>query len=221
MTEITPNLNVELITIIVEDGKAETILKYARSHGVKGGTITLGRGTVRNAILEFIGLGEARREILYLLAEQPLARTVLEAISRRFEFDKRHHGIAFTTPVCAVTGSKQIVCQIQEEPQMDQTSYHVINVIVDKGRAEDVVAAADAVGSRGGTILNARGAGVHETARVFSMDIEPEKEIVLIVAEVGQTESIIEAISQAIHIDEPGNGVIYVQNALQTRGLFR
>ena len=34
-------------------------------------------------------------------------------------------------------------------------------------------------GAQGGTIMRGRGTGIHETAKIFGIPIEPEKEIVL------------------------------------------
>ena len=63
--------------------------------------------------------------------------------------------------------------------------------------------AATEAGARGGTIINARGSGIHETSKLFAMEIEPEKEIVLIISEVAQAESITSAIREKMKIDEP------------------
>lgn len=222
MPELNRNMKAELVCIIVNDGMAERILKYARTHGMKGGTIMLGKGTVNNKILDFFGLADIRKEIIYLLGEQDTAIRVAEEISEKFQFKKPNHGIAFTTPVCDIVGSRNIVCDFMEdEKNMDPVKYHIINVIVDKGKAEVAIAAAERAGSKGGTIINARGAGVHETSRVFAMDIEPEKEIVLILSEVADTDRIVEAMAGDLDIASSGNGIIYVQNANRTYGIFR
>lgn len=42
MTEI------ELICVVVNFGIASKVLKKAKQHGVKGGTVTLGKGTVNS-----------------------------------------------------------------------------------------------------------------------------------------------------------------------------
>lgn len=98
--------------------------------------------------------------------------------------------------------------------------YNSIFVIVYKGNAELVIEAANKAGSKGGTIINARGAGTHETAKVFAMDIEPEKEIVLILSEVESTQKIVDAINAELKIEEPGNGIVIVQNVSKTYGIY-
>ncbi|MDF2841081.1 MAG: nitrogen regulatory protein, partial [Clostridia bacterium] len=68
--------------------------------------------------------------------------------------------------------------------------------------------------------INARGSGIHETSKLFSMEIEPEKEIVLIISEEQLTEAIAGSIKEELKIDEPGNGVIFIQEVNKTYGLY-
>ena len=95
-----------------------------------------------------------------------------------------------------------------------------IFVIVDKGLAESAVEAAEAAGARGATILNARGAGVHETSRLFSMEIEPEREIVLVLSDAASCPAIAQAVRDALRMDEPGRGFLFVVDVRETVGLF-
>ncbi|MFZ2257206.1 MAG: P-II family nitrogen regulator [Clostridiaceae bacterium] len=222
MFNVTHNLNAELITVIVNQGWGSRILKSAKKSGAKGGTIILGKGTVRSKFFDFIGLNELHKEVLYMIAEKNEAYRILAELNQEFEFAKRGHGIAYSTSVCQIVGSKNVVCaNLDEEGEREQLNYQVITIIVDKGRAELAIEAAEAAGSKGGTILNARGAGIHEVSRVFAMDVEPEKEVVLILSEASSTDAIIESISRKLNIGERGNGIIFVQNANKTYGIFQ
>lgn len=222
MFNVTHNLNAELITVIVNQGWGSRILKSAKKSGAKGGTIILGKGTVRSKFFDFIGLNELHKEVLYMIAEKNEAYRILAELNQEFEFAKRGHGIAYSTSVCQIVGSKNVVCaNLDEEGEREQLNYQVITIIVDKGRAELAIEAAEAAGSKGGTILNARGAGIHEVSRVFAMDVEPEKEVVLILSEASSTDAIIESLNLKLNIGEPGNGIIFVQNANKTYGIFQ
>jgi nitrogen regulatory protein PII/ribosomal protein S18 acetylase RimI-like enzyme len=94
--------------------------------------------------------------------------------------------------------------------------YNAIFVIVDKGNAETVIDTAVKAGSMGGTIINARGSGIHETSKLFSMEIEPEKEMVLILSENQLTEQITSSMKEQLQIDKPGNSIIFVQDLNKT-----
>lgn len=99
--------------------------------------------------------------------------------------------------------------------------HQVILTIVEKGRAEAVIDAAVKAGSHGGSIINARGSGVHETASLFGFSVEPEKELVLILAEDTRVRDIVAQISTDLRLDEPGNGIIFVQDLARVRGLYQ
>ena len=97
--------------------------------------------------------------------------------------------------------------------------YNAVFVIVDLGKAEPVMDAATKAGARGGTVIKARGAGRHEISKLFSMDIEPEKEVVLILSESSQTEQIVTSVRDSLKIDKPGNGIIFCLDVNRTYGL--
>ncbi len=157
-----------------------------------------------------------------MVADKETAYRVLDIVSLEYKLDKPNHGIAFTTSINATVGTRKCRCDnVKVERGEDKTMYQVITIIVDKGKAEDAIEAATTVGSIGGTIVNGRGSGIHETSKLFSMDVEPEKEIAIILSEVGMTESIIAVIREKLKIDEPGNGIIYVQDVNKAYGIFK
>lgn len=210
----------ELLCAIVNSGLGSKVMKLAKQNGIQGGTIFLGKGTVNNPILEFLELSDVRKEIVIMLGEKTIANNALEAINDKFNLSKPNHGIAFTSPVIGILGTTSLNCKgVNEKRGAENTMYNSIYVVVDKGKAEDVVDVAKKVGARGGTIINARGSGIHETSKLFSMDIEPEKEIVLILTEENLTDSITSTVRKQLEIDKPGNGIIFVQSVNKAFGL--
>lgn len=222
MNKLSESFEVVLICVIVNCGQASKLIKAAKRHGISGATVTIGKGTINNRLLDFIGLADIRKEVIFMVAEKETAYWALEQLNKEFEFHKPNYGIAFTTSICEVSGTKRIACQQNnEERGAENTMYDIITTIVDKGKAEEVVNAATKAGSKGGTILNARGSGIHETSRLFAMEIEPEKEVVLILSETRMTKAIVASIREHLKIDEPGNGIIYVQSTKETYGIYK
>ncbi|HCU08045.1 MAG TPA: transcriptional regulator [Clostridiales bacterium] len=210
----------ELIYAIVSDGMGSKVLRTAKECGVTGGTILLGRGTICNPILEKLALSDVYKEIVMMVARREQVRAALETLNKTYKLHKRNHGIAYSIPVYGICGSSTCRCdQPDEKGGLEETMYQSIIIIVDKGKAEAVVEAATQAGARGATIINARGSGVHETSKVFSMEIEPEKEIVLMITGKDQTESIVDSIRADFEIDDPGKGIIFVQNVSKAYGL--
>ncbi|SCP98235.1 P-II family nitrogen regulator [Anaerobium acetethylicum] len=210
----------EMIYIIAEDGKASEILHSAKRHGIKGGTVFLGQGTVDSPFLRLFSICSIRKEVILMGTDAETAGSALEALNKEFGFERSGKGIAFTIPVGSIWGARCYKCEgIGRSGGADQTMYQAITVIVDKGKAEQVIEAAEKAGSNGGLILNARGSGIHETSRIFAMDIEPEKEVVMLLSENEKAEAIVESIRKDLKLDEPGTGIIFTQNVNRMYGV--
>ncbi len=212
----------ELIYAIVNNGSGSKVLSIAKHNGISGGTVFLGKGTVKNHLLELLALDDIRKEIVLMVSERKTAHNVLEILNRELKFNKPNHGIAFGIPVAGICGARS--CNFSNNNEaggVESIMYQSVFAIVDKGRAEAVIDAAVKAGSKGGTIINARGSGIHETSKLFSMEIEPEKEIVLIISETERTDAIVSSIRENLQIDEPGKGIIFVQNVNRAYGLYK
>ena len=209
----------ERICVIVPSGQGTRVLKIARKLGTMGGTIMLGKGTARGRLLDFLGLTDERKEIVHIIAGRSTARRVLKALDMEFHFEKPNHGITFTTAVNAVSGSHHCQDEDRVEKEEDDIVYHAITTIVEKGNAELVIDAATKAGAKGGTIINARGSGVHETQKLFNMEIEPEKEMVLIIVEAEKSNEIVASILKGAKIDEHGRGILFIQEVQYALGI--
>lgn len=73
-----------------------------------------------------------------------------------------------------------------------------------------MIKASRKAGAHGGTILFGRGVGIHENKSILGLMVEPEKEIVLTIAESSLEDNIRNSIIKAINLDEPGTGIGFV-----------
>lgn len=212
------DLEYELAVVIVNFGMGSKVLKLAKHHGIHGGAVFLGKGTAKNRILEFLELTDIRKEIVFLGGDEAVIDTAVKAMDKEFEFRKPYHGIAFTMPMPALlrAGKHDYNYSSRREANI---MYNSIISVVDKGKAELVMEAATEAGARGGTIIKARGAGMYETGKLFNMEIEPEKEIVVILSDTASTEKIAESICSRLDIGNGGNGVIFCQDVNKTYGM--
>jgi nitrogen regulatory protein PII len=213
--------NIILAYVIVNRGTGSRVLHEARKSGLSGGTVLLGRGTIKNPLLEALALDDVHKEIVLLVTEMSAGVKFLDKLSMELKFHKRNHGIAFIMDVAGVCGSKRLVCgRFNHSGGEEITMYQSVFIIVDRGKGEASVEAATRAGAKGATILCARGSGIHETNRLFNMEIEPEKEAVLIILKSEITEQVVSSIRKDLEIDKPGNGIIFIQDVRQVYGLF-
>lgn len=210
-----------IIYVIVNGGLGSRILHKAKEFGIKGGTIYLGYGTAKSGISNFLSLYDEQKEIIVFAASSTTANHVVTALNKEFKFHKRNHGIAFTMEACGIIGTRNYACKTIEKGRgVNNPMYQLITIIVNLGKAEEVVEAATEGGAKGGTIIHARGSGVNETTRLFNMDVEPEKEVVLIISNTTSTDAVISSIKTKLEIDKPGNGIIFVQDVSGAYGIF-
>lgn len=211
----------KLIYVIVNHGLGSKILRKAKAYGITGGTIVLAKGTINNPLLKFFSLTDEKKEIVLMAAEAQTAQRTLAGLNKNFVFEKSNHGIAFSTSIGKIHGSRGIhTDEAKEERGVAMLMYQMITTIVDKGKGEEVIDAAKAAGSKGGTIINGRGSGIHETTKLFNMDIEPEKEIVFILSKADITEAIVSSIKAKMDIDKAGKGIVFIQDLDDVYGLY-
>lgn len=213
-------VELEIIYVIVKFGLATRVIRLAKKHGVKSATIILGKGTIKNPVLEFLEINEGRREIVLMGTTKTKAKTVLEKLNDEFKLEKPHKGIAFTVPLLDVVHYKIESHEYEKERGVENPMYQMIFTIVDRGKGELVVDAANKAGSRGATIINARGSGIHEREKFFGMEIEPEKEAVMIISQSDMSKKIVDSIKDDLDIDRPGNGIIFIQHISEIYGLY-
>lgn len=209
-----------LTLAIVDSDVGSKILTESKNIGVRGGTIFLGRGTIRNPILNALGFDEARKEIVLMISSVDLEGEIHEHLTKKFRMDKPNHGIVMTLLVKNVFGLRKDLTNKSIQSGGNNMSHEVIFTIVERGLGQDVVDAAVLAGSSGATIINARGSGIHETGKFFSINIEPEKEIVMIIIDSQKTDNVVKSIEDKLHIDDPGKGILFVMDVNRVSGLF-
>ncbi len=95
-------MHFKLILALVEDDKTDRVLEAARETGATGCTvINHARGEGLKKSKTFFGLSlETQRDVILLLVEEHMSRTILEKIAEVGEFDSRPGtGIAFQLDV--------------------------------------------------------------------------------------------------------------------------
>lgn len=207
----------KLLISIVPHNSGELICNAAKSAGASGGTISMGCGTASNGILQLLGLGDTTKDIVYIIVKEDLKAAVYNAIISASE-KKTHFGVMFTlnTPDFIRAGhlnEKSEDLTSKGEETMSDKNYQMINVIVNKGYAEDAMEAARKAGAGGGTIVSARGTAKEDDAAFFGMKIVPEKEMLMILVPAEKKDDIVAAITALPCFAEAGSGIIFCNEA--------
>ena len=90
------------------------------------------------------------------------------------------------------------------------TDVSMITCVVQRGKAEAVVQAAQDAGAQGATIYFGSGSGVRERLGLLGLAVDVEKEIITILVGDDQLDRVFERMYFAAELDLPGAGIIYV-----------
>lgn len=197
------------LVVIINFGKGSKVLSTMKDCGITSGTILMCKGSNYNKMLDLFGLNDIRKEMIFSICNTQLAEKAMQSINEKFSLKKKNTGLAFTIPVYQLIGVENTE-YINEDTSMI-SEFYAIYTVVDMGNANEVIEIANSAGAKGATIIEGRGGSSAEISHVFAIDIEPEKEIVLIVANKNDLQSIVEAIRKGMQIDKEAKGIIYVQ----------
>ena len=211
----------KLIVTVVPQYEGELIVNAARDACCPGGTVLRGRETSENGLVQLLGFGDVTKDITYNIVESSDAMTVIDAINKVTEDKKKKFGILFSMDVGEFfKAGTNCGCSAEKgEKTMSESNYQMINVIVNKGYAEDAMSAARKAGAGGGTIINARGTAKEGDEKFFGTEIVPEKDMLIILVPSEKKDDIVKAIMDLKCFQKPGTGIVFCNGVQDFRVL--
>ncbi|MBR3952318.1 MAG: hypothetical protein IKJ82_01715 [Oscillospiraceae bacterium] len=94
----------DLVFTIVSKGKGEAVLDVFKENKILQNIICHGHGTAPSSILEVLGLGATDKDIVLSFVKAENSKKILAEISKKLDFAKPGHGIAFTVPLESIAG---------------------------------------------------------------------------------------------------------------------
>lgn len=211
-----------MITLILDEHQCHKFVGIEKEKDICGGIIVPGKGTVKSPALHLLGIKSQKKEMISILLEKEKAKEILDVFTEELQLHKPGHGIAYTTPVQTagqILNNKQGARNAAQETEED-CMFKKLTVVVNRGMAEDVMDIARKSGVKGGTIIHGRGTGSEYTAKLFGMEIEPEKELVIILMPSGLIDKVVNDLYHELELENPGNGILFVESVAEVRGLF-
>ena len=195
-----------LLVSEVPHNKAELISDAAVKAGSFGGTVCMARRISASNIVAALGLGGTTLDLVYILVENSSKDKIQKAIIEAACNEKSGFGIMYSIDAGSLIKNKM---SYGGELKMNEYSHELISVILNKGYADDAMAAARKAGAGGGTVINARGTAREDDEKFFGMHIVPEKEMLLIVVDSSKKDAVLKAVQELKCLNEPGSGIAF------------
>lgn len=174
------------------------------------------KGTASDEMLDMLGLGGTDKTVIVTMLPKTAADELLGKLYKELKLHKPASGIAFTIPLSGSNAAfmklMQTVGEKEDLPESEEdkmgSEYTMIMAFVDQGFSEDVMSAAKPVGARGGTVFHSRSAGNEDAAKIMGIAVQPEREIVMILAKNADKLPIMKAINEKCGINSEAHGMI-------------
>ncbi len=220
----------KLLVTIKDYGNDKEFVDFYIENHIPFHVTTHGHGTASSEILDYLGLGSTKKNIIISTISEYQINHVFSLLKTKMHFDKPGKGVAFTIPVTSISCIMQHLDEVQindklakfdcEVNQVKQDKQHeLIIAIITEGYSDEAMDAAKAAGAKGGTLVHAKGLGSAEAAKFLGITIQPEKELILIIAEHENKVAIMESINKAVGLHTPGKGIMFAIPVDDTVGL--
>lgn len=204
-----------MVTIVNRD-HGERISHMFAAEGVTYNLLFHGRGTANSTILNYFGLGETEKDLIISTLPYATSQVMLNKLSNETNIKKPGHGIAFTMLVSSVCGARADKC-LRGASELDNrdisvchnTTHELIIAITNRGYVDEIMEAARNAKATGGTVFHARRIGLKEAESFFGVSIEPEKEILLILANRSCKQDIMQAITARAGLQTEAKTVVF------------
>ena len=210
----------DLIVVIVNLGKASRVLAEAKKIGITGGTISLAHGTVNSNLLRKLGLSEIRKEVLLMVSQRKHTVLTINHITDTFHLEEPNRGIIFSTPLSTVVGTHNQLSDLHDTDPVSDPTHEMFMTIVPEGDGDKVVELVRQGGGAGGTIIPAYGAFAETVTRVFGIEINSEKDIVINLVDKQMANQIEEELTRNIHFQDSDSGIMFSVDAQNVRGIY-
>jgi hypothetical protein len=100
---LAPHKLVMLITV-VQKGKGTFFADFIKTFDANLQIAIVGTGTADSNLVEFLGLKDNKRSIIFSIVRAEKVNTILEALEERFHTVNNDTGISFAVPLSSVIG---------------------------------------------------------------------------------------------------------------------
>jgi hypothetical protein len=202
-----------LLIAICDRGKGGKTAETLRGRKTSFNLLTLGKGTANSKILNYLGLGQTEKTVLFSVMSYVDARDALTQLEWALDLKQPGHGIAFTVPLSGAC-MKEVVKVLAgaekrggEGPMEQQFEYELILAVVNRGYNQEVMDAARAERASGGTIINAKGFALSNVEKFFGITLQAEKEIIVILTPSERKAAIMKAIAEKTGPESPAGAI--------------
>lgn len=197
----------QLLRAILPRGKGSEFMKTIKDDGAIVITCYYSYGSASESIQSKLKVNKIRKEIVMAILDDENAKIAMDELEEKLV--KINTGVAFTSQL-EYKGESNL---------QNESNYQALYVIVDRHEGQKAVAIAQENGAKGATLIHGRGSAKEVKSILLNMNVEPEKDIVIMLVKNDIAENIKDAIYDKMNLDKENKGIIYSLPVMEVRGL--
>ena len=199
-------MNLKLLFVVNDDEKSLKLL--TNEFSLPFSYVTHGEGTASQGILDFLGLTKTEKIIFTSIIPEVHEKELLKYIKKEMKIKEIGRGIAFTVPLSSSPKYIHDIFKEKKGIKMDnKKGYHLLITVVIEGYADKVMSVAKKCGANGGTLIKGREIGTKSGFRFFNVQVEPEKDILLIICKDEEKNKIMDGIFEKYGANTEAKGI--------------
>ncbi len=208
---------VRMLVAITERGNGKTLTRKMDTMGVGCLMRCYGQGTASSEMMDILGLGSSEKDIVIAMGKESAVEDVVREYSDTLRSAARGGGIMMLlspTAVGNLTATILSMCAAsttesrEVKPMKNEHQHSLILIAVNQGYTDQVMQTAKKAGATGGTVVRARLAGSDPETVFQGMELQPEREILAILAPDSIRDQVMEDVNREFGLRSEAGGIL-------------
>ncbi len=181
----------------------------------------IGHGTARSSYMSYFGFNEIEKRVVFSIIPDALEHTVLTTVGQDLKLYLVGRGIAFTTPLSAIsnivedavlTSPERVDAQESKSPvtKKEKTTMHeLVIAVVEKKFTDAAIDAARAAGATGATVFHTKSINNARAEESMGTELPDQTDSVFFLTTSEYKIKIMEAIRDTAGLKTDGSAVIF------------
>lgn len=207
---------VRMLVAITERGNGKLLTRTMEKMGVGCLVRCSGQGTASSEMMDILGIGSSQKDIVIAMGKESAVEDVVNEYSDTLRGTARG-GIMMLLSPTAVGNLTATILSMHNgslaesrevKPMKNEHQHSLILITVNQGYTDQVMQTARKAGATGGTVVRARLAG-NDTENVFQgMGLQPEREILAILAPDSIRDQVMEDVNREFGLRSEAGGIL-------------
>ena len=208
---------VRMLVAITERGNGKTLTRKMDTMGVGCLMRCYGQGTASSEMMDILGLGSSEKDIVIAMGKESAVEDVVREYSDTLRSAARGGGIMMLLSPTAVGNLTATILSMRAastpesrevKPMKNEHQHSLILITVNQGYTDQVMQTARKAGATGGTVVRARLAGSDPETVFQGMELQPEREILAILAPDSIRDQVMEDVNREFGLRSEAGGIL-------------